>query len=226
MSKFTPKIELMPIDQIKPYDKNAKIHSETQIKSLAEVIKSQGWDVPIVIDRHGVIIKGHGRRLAALHLGLKEVPVVVRTDLTDAQVKAARLSDNRVAMGDFDVDAIRDELAALKTDGFDLSSTGFGDKELEMMLGELDKVDFDVFDQVDTHGSASQSTPEPVRADEATPEAPKGKALLVTDLLGFKSIPAEYKGDIVQLMADLANAFPEKEPGELFGEFVRATLKE
>lgn len=224
MAKYQPKIELMAIDKIKPYDKNAKIHSETQVKSLAEVIKTQGWDVPIVVDKHGVIIKGHGRRLAALHLGLTEVPVIVRTDLTDAQVKAARLSDNRVAMGDFDVDAIKDELAALKTDGFDLSTTGFGEKELEMMLGALDEVDFDAFDTSPNVTSTPQSTPESVQAVEATPDAPAGKALLVSDLLGFKHIPAEFKDDLIEFMAQVETASDAK-GAEAFGRAIRELVK-
>lgn len=224
MSKYQPKVELMSIDDIHPYDKNAKIHSESQIKSLVEVIKSQGWDVPIVVDKNGSIIKGHGRRLAAIAMGLKEVPVIVRRDLTDAQVKAARLSDNRVAMGDFDVDAIKDELAALRTDGFDLSTTGFGEKELEMMLGELDTVDFDVFDQHKDDPVAPQSTHSEHQEESAPSAAPEAKTLLVSDLLGFKNIPAEYKTDLIEF---LANA--EEETGlkgaEAFGTAIRLMVR-
>ncbi len=228
MAKYQPTVELMPIDQIHPYDKNAKIHTESQIQSLVEVIKSQGWDVPIVVDKHGSIIKGHGRRLAAIAMGLTEVPVIVRRDLTDAQVKAARLSDNRVAMGDFDVDAIKDELAALKTDGFDLSTTGFGDKELEMMLGELDKVDFDVFDipdaridSVESRVDASQSTPGSDPDETDTSAAPVGKALSVIDLLGFKQVPAEYKDDLISFMANAAEEFEEADPVLAFCKAIR-----
>lgn len=229
MSKYQPKVELMPVADIKPYDKNAKIHSETQIKSLVEVIKSQGWDVPIVVDKHGVIIKGHGRRLAALAMGLEEVPVIVRRDLTDAQVKAARLSDNRVAMGDFDVDAIKEELAALRTDGFDLSTTGFGDKELEMMLGELDAVNFDAFGGLPSFESAPstpQSTPVDVQASEATPDAPKQKALNLIDLVGFKQVPAEYKDALINFVAMAVAANPEMDPAAAFGELIKSFTTE
>ncbi|HHP0317040.1 phage tail protein (plasmid) [Acinetobacter baumannii] len=81
------------VDDVKPYELNAKIHSEEQVAKIAESIARFGWDQPIVVDKNGVIIKGHGRRLAAIKLGLIEVPVLVRDDLNEEQVKAARLAD-------------------------------------------------------------------------------------------------------------------------------------
>lgn len=225
MAKYQPKVELMPLDQIKPYDRNAKIHTEAQVRSLVEVIKSQGWDVPIVVDRNGVVIKGHGRRLAALSMGLTEVPVIVRRDLTDAQVKAARLSDNRVAMGDFDVDLIRDELSELKTDGYDLDTTGFGEKELQIMLGDLDAIDMTVFDTpTETTPTAALSDSGAVADADATPAAPAEKALLLSDLLGFKHVPAKYKDVIIELMSRAEMASDAK-GAEAFGELVTNLVK-
>lgn len=232
MSKYIPKIQLMDIDKIHPYDKNAKIHSSNQIESLVKVIKSQGWDVPIVVDRYGSIIKGHGRRLAALSMGLTQVPVIVRDDLTDEQVKAARLSDNRVAMGDFDVDAIKDELASLKSDGFDLSEMGFGEKELDMMLGDLDKMDIDVFNEdapeTVTHTDISGATHEvPVNTTEAPESAPAAilKPVALVDMLGFKHLPGEYKEALVAFQA-LAESQTGKTGAEAFGEMIKALLEE
>lgn len=87
------KIQMWIVDDVKPYELNAKIHSEEQVAKIAESIARFGWDRPIVVDKNGVIIKGHGRRLAAIKLGLIEVPVLVRDDLNEEQVKAARLAD-------------------------------------------------------------------------------------------------------------------------------------
>ncbi|MFX7723358.1 phage tail protein [Acinetobacter baumannii] len=87
------KIQMWIVDDVKPYELNAKIHSEEQVAKIAESIARFGWDQPIVVDKNGVIIKGHGRRLAAIKLGLIEVPVLVRDDLNEEQVKAARLAD-------------------------------------------------------------------------------------------------------------------------------------
>jgi ParB-like nuclease domain len=219
MSKFKPAVEVWDINKVKPYDKNAKIHTETQISALVSVIKTQGWDVPIVVDKDGVVIKGHGRRLAALSMGLKEVPVIVRRDMSEAQVKAARLSDNRVAMGDFDVDAIKDELEALKTDGFDLSTMGFDDKEVKMMLGELDAMDFGAFveskieeSETSTNPGDELSTPEPAKPEE--------KPFLITDVLGFKHIPGKYKNDIVEFLVAAEQA-SEMKGAEAFGELIK-----
>jgi hypothetical protein len=76
------KVELWDIERVKPYPKNTKLHPDEQIERLSRTISRFGWDQPIVVDKHGVIIKGHGRRLAALKLGLKKVPVCVRRDLS------------------------------------------------------------------------------------------------------------------------------------------------
>ncbi|WEU67467.1 ParB/Srx family N-terminal domain-containing protein [Xanthomonas phage JGB6] len=195
------------------------MHSTTQVKSLVEVIQTQGWDVPIVVDRHGVVIKGHGRRLAALSMGLKEVPVIVRRDLTDAQVKAARLSDNRVAMGDFDVDLIRDELASLQSDGFDLNVMGFGEKELEMMLGNLDQVDISAFDEAPDAPKASESLPDAHAAETTSEVAVKEKELLVSDLLGFKQVSAKYRNALVEFQYK-AEETTGKVGAEAFGEYL------
>ena len=220
MNKNAPKIELWSVHDIHPYDKNAKIHTENQIAHLVQVIKSQGWDVPIVVDKDGVIIKGHGRRLAALSMGLEQVPVIVRRDLTEAQVKAARLSDNRVAMGDFDVDAIKEELDNLKNDGFDLTTMGFDEKEITMMLGDLDSMDFDALQD---KPEASQSTPAATEVTEATPTEPALKPVLASDLLGFKHVPGEYKGTLVSFQA-LAEEGTGKQGAEAFCIFVQKLL--
>lgn len=223
MAKHQPKIQMMDINKIFPYEKNAKIHTETQVASLVKVIQTQGWDVPIVVDRNGVVIKGHGRRLAALSMGLKEVPVIVRDDLTDEQVKAARLSDNRVAMGDFDVNLMKDELADLNEGGFDMTSMGFGEKELDMMIGDLDKIDVTVFDEAPSTPEAHQSAPAAIADETPSDEAPKEKALLVTDLLGFKHVPAKYKNALVEFVAKAEEA-TGKVGAEAFGEFMQALV--
>jgi hypothetical protein len=231
MNKNAPKVVLMDIDKIKPYDKNAKIHTQSQIESLAKVIKSQGWDVPIVVDREGVVIKGHGRRLAALHLGMAQVPVIVRDDLTDAQVKAARLSDNRVAMGDFDVDAIKDELATLKSDGFDLSNMGFDDKEVTMMLGDLDKLDFAAFEGETISGNAPEASvsASPIESvDDATdtPDATVERPVQLGDVLGFKAIPAKYKDALVVFLASAQEEYSDDDAATAFGKAIAALVGE
>lgn len=141
MSSFYP-VYSVPIDKIKPYLNNAKLHPDSQINLLVKQI-AEGWDQPIVVDKDYVIIKGHGRRLAALKMGLKTVPVVVRDDLTPQQVKAARIADNKLAETDWDMEALKEDLEALSQFDFDLEDLGFDESELSELLGRLVEDNFD-----------------------------------------------------------------------------------
>ncbi|HHN9026274.1 phage minor tail protein L [Escherichia coli] len=96
-----------------PYEMNAKKHDEQQIHDLAAAIKKRGFDQPITVDKHDVIITGHGRREAALLAGLERVPVIVRDDLSEEEVKAKRLEDNRLASIDYDAIKLQQELESL-----------------------------------------------------------------------------------------------------------------
>lgn len=218
MASNKPKLEMWAVERLIPYDKNAKIHTEGQIESLAKVIKTQGWDVPIVVDRDGVIIKGHGRRLAAIHLGLKEVPVICRADLTPAQVKAARLSDNRVAMTDFDTTLIKDELASLNLEGFDVSSMGFDQKELDMLIKELDTVNIEAFE------SAEPSDVKKPAAPDSTSEKP-APPLEMSAVLGFKNIPSTYERDLIKFLS-YAESMTGQKGAIAFAEFCKSVVSE
>jgi ParB-like chromosome segregation protein Spo0J len=125
-------IETVPIDKIKPYGKNAKTHPDKQIELLAKQI-ADGFDQPIVVDKDYVIIKGHGRRLAAIKMGLTTVPIIIRDDLTPDQVKAARIADNKLAETDWDMELLSEELASL-ADDFDLLDLGFNGSELDGLI--------------------------------------------------------------------------------------------
>jgi ParB-like chromosome segregation protein Spo0J len=89
------KIELWPVDKPVPYIRNARKIPQSAIDKVAGSIKEFGWRQPIVVDKEGVIIVGHTRLKGAMKLGLKEVPIHVADQLTDSQVKAYRLADNR-----------------------------------------------------------------------------------------------------------------------------------
>lgn len=104
------KVEMRALDSIKPYEKNAKKHDQTQIDNVAESIRQYGFVQPIVVDRDGVIVIGHCRALGAKKLGLKEVPCVCVDDLTPEQVNALRLVDNKSNESGWDFDLLKDEL--------------------------------------------------------------------------------------------------------------------
>lgn len=110
------------IETIRPYPKNAKKHPKKQIKQIANSIREFGFSQPIVTDKAGVIIVGHGRYEAAKLLGLKKVPVI-KTDLTKEKAKAYRLTDNKLNESDWDMDLLIEELKGLSETMIDL--TGF-----------------------------------------------------------------------------------------------------
>ena len=129
------KIEIRPLDQIQPYEKNARRIPQRAIDKVATSLEEYGWQQPIVVDKHSVIIVGHVRRLAALQLGWAEAPVHVADKLTPAQIRAYRLMDNRSHQeADWDLDLLGPELAELSALSFDLSLTGFSVHELDVLL--------------------------------------------------------------------------------------------
>jgi len=122
---------------IKPYKQNPKQHTNQQVAQIAASIRNFGFLIPIVVDERGEIVAGHGRYLAAQKLGLKEVPVVRVTHLTDEQVRAFRIADNKVAESEWDPDMLRAEIEALKVSDFNIDATGFTDKEVSEILDEI-----------------------------------------------------------------------------------------
>ena len=90
------KIQMMPPEDLIPYERNPR-RNDKAVDVVANSIREFGFRVPIIVDRERVIICGHTRRLAALELGLAEVPVIVANGLTEDQIRAYRLADNRVA---------------------------------------------------------------------------------------------------------------------------------
>ena len=109
------------LDDLIPYAKNAKRHDETQIANVAESIRQFGFVQPIVVDKNGVIVIGHCRALAAKRLGMEKVPCVAVDELTDEQVKALRIIDNKTNESPWDMEMLAEELPEISLDGFDMS---------------------------------------------------------------------------------------------------------
>ena len=91
-------VEYQPVDSLKPDPRNARTHSKQQLEQIGASIKEFGFTNPILIDEEGVIIAGHGRLRAARAVGLVDVPTIVLAGLTDAQKRALRLADNKIAL--------------------------------------------------------------------------------------------------------------------------------
>lgn len=128
-------IVLMDADKLFPYHNNPKEHPPEQVDKIASSIKHYGFIQPIVIDGDNEVIIGHGRLQASRKLGLKKVPVVVKDDLTEGQVKALRIADNKVAESGWDMEALQVELEALD---FEILETGFEIDEIEEIIQVFD----------------------------------------------------------------------------------------
>lgn len=137
-----------------PYENNTKTHPPEQVDRIAESIKRFGWWQPIVADRDNVVIIGHGRLLAAKQLMLDTVPVVYADTLTDDQIQALRIADNKTNESPWDFAKLEEELAALSIAGVDMTAFGFDDLAAE--------------DETDTGGGDEPNTPD-------VPEEPKAK---------------------------------------------------
>lgn len=127
------KIVNKKLEELTPYENNPRRNDEA-VPYVAESIKQFGFKVPIVIDKNGVIVSGHTRYKASKSLGLAEVPCIIADDLTEEQIKAFRLADNKVG----EIATWDDELLAGEIEGIDLDMGEFG-------FIELSEIDVDSF---------------------------------------------------------------------------------
>lgn len=122
----------IPTDDLIPYARNSRTHSPDQVTKIAASIKEFGFLNPIIVDGENGIVAGHGRVMAAKKLGLKELPCIEASHLTEAQKRAYIIADNRLALdAGWDNEMLRIELQELDADGFDLSLTGFTVDEIQ-----------------------------------------------------------------------------------------------
>ena len=124
-------IKDLKIESLKEYKNNPR-HNDDAVAAVAESIREFGFKVPIVVDRNNVIVAGHTRLKAARLLGMETVPCVVADDLTEDQVKAFRLADNKTAeLAEWDMEKLEAELAQLADSGIDMTDFGFDELEVE-----------------------------------------------------------------------------------------------
>jgi ParB-like chromosome segregation protein Spo0J len=133
-------LKVVPIESLKPYERNARTHSKEQVAQIAASLKEFGFTNPILIDGSRGIIAGHGRLAAAKSIGLTEVPVVELGHLTPSQKRAYILADNKIAMNaGWDVDLLASELAALGGELENFDAIGFSDDEISNILAGFDE---------------------------------------------------------------------------------------
>jgi DNA modification methylase len=129
------RIELWPVDRLRPYERNPRTHSDEQVDQIAASMVEFGWTNPVLVDEQGGILAGHGRLLAARKLGLAEVPVIRFEHLSEAQKRAYLIADNQLTLNSgWDDELLAAELAWLRDERFDLDLVGFDASELERLL--------------------------------------------------------------------------------------------
>lgn len=119
-------VKYLPIDDLIPYARNSRTHSEAQVAQIAASIREFGFTNPVLIDAEGGLIAGHGRVMAARALGMADVPTITLGHLTETQRRAYVIADNKLALNaGWDEALLRLEFDALKEEDFDLELTGF-----------------------------------------------------------------------------------------------------
>jgi site-specific DNA-methyltransferase (adenine-specific) len=136
MSEF-PDYKKVSVEKLIPYARNSRTHSAEQVDQIAASIKEFGFLNPIITDGENGIVAGHGRVMAAKKLGLKELPCIDASHLTETQRRAYIIADNKIAINsDWDTEMLRVEFDELKEADFDLELTGFSLDEIEALTPE------------------------------------------------------------------------------------------
>lgn len=183
------------VNELAPYANNARINDQT-VPYLINSIKRFGFKVPLVVDGEGVIVAGHTRLKAALEMGMSRVPCVVADDLSEEELKAFRLADNKIAeMSSWDYEKLDEEMKSLEMDGFtEMADFGFASFD----SGEGEGGDF----------SGGELPPElagkdltPDKLPDAGSDAPTAARIIITfdenergalaEILGVKELPPE-----------------------------------
>lgn len=133
------RIEQWPLTRLRPFAGNPRAHGDEQLRLLADSIRAHGFVTPIVVAKSGEIVAGHGRLEAARRIGLPRVPVVVLDHLTDRELRALRVADNRLAeLSNWDSVQLVDELHELRELEIDIEQLGFTASDVAELEREID----------------------------------------------------------------------------------------
>lgn len=150
--------------EIKVYKKNAKKHSDNQVAAIANSIRKFGFRQPLVLDRNMEIIIGHGRFEAAKLLKMQEVPCVMADDLTEEQVKALRIADNKTNESEWDFDILGEELGDILN--FDMTDFGFSERDILELTIDDSPEEIPVYPSTDSKDVLSKNNAEYAPQDE------------------------------------------------------------
>ena len=188
-------IEQTPIDKLVPYENNPRTHSAVQIERLVNSLKEFGFTNPILIDDDCNVIAGHGRLEAAKIVGLKTVPTITLSHLTEEQRRAYVIADNQLALNSgWDDDLLQAELKALGEAGFDLTLLGWGEN-LPTFGDDIDLSALDEFDDDDPTTELADGVMKAIQIEFRPEDYDEAKALVDAarkrgDYVGMKLIEA------------------------------------
>lgn len=129
-------VERWPLSRLRPYERNARTHSDEQVDQIVQSMREFGWTVPILVTEDGTVVAGHGRLEAAKRLGMTEAPVLVARGWTERQRRKYTIVDNRLAENsNWDRKLLGAEIAAL-LDEQDNSIIGFNKAQLTVLLND------------------------------------------------------------------------------------------
>lgn len=208
--------EMWPIDKVKPYAKNTKVHSTAHIGKLKASIRADGLFDALILDHDGVIIAGHGRYEALVSLGYLEVPVKHAAHLSKNQADAARIAHNKTASTEYDSGFLAEEMRRLMdADDVDIAALGFDDHELDFLVEDLGAIDTSAIStDLDADIDAQDAeTEQKVTKTDASSEK-LGKAL------GFNEVPIAAVKDVRRFIAQI-EADTGLQGVEAFVEFCR-----
>ena len=131
--------KIVPIGEVKPNPKNPNQHPEEQIELLAKIIKTQGWRAPVTVSTlSGLVVRGHGRLMAAVHLGLDCVPVDFQQYKSMDEELADLLADNKIAeLAEIDSKMLADVFRDIDPDAIDIDITGYSEEEYNELISAL-----------------------------------------------------------------------------------------
>lgn len=206
-----------PIEEINKFEKNPKIHSEEQIKKIAESITKFGFITPIVIDNHDTIVSGHGRYLAAQKLQLKEVPIIQVEHLSQKEIDAFRIFDNKSnELSTWDELKLSETLKDLDLNLLNL--TGFSESEISRYKNQFNFED--IANEMKGLEEAKKEEVEfKAKLDKKDYEQIKNKLTEIKDRIGIGKFYSDYANGkvLLGLMEEIIAGF--KQPSEVSGYF-------
>ena len=193
------------LEEITPYENNPRVNADA-VPAVAESIRKFGFRQPIVLDANRVIVTGHTRYKAAKSLGMEEVPCIIASDLTDEQIRAYRIADNKVGeLSSWDEGLLGFELSEIPDGEWDLSFLDFGDLFSDDAEGVDEGDDGDP--EEDDGGDPDDGTEEPGETFEERHRVEKGYSIVYE--IGFENEEQQEKW--YQFLRDLKAKYPEDE---------------